>query len=368
MQLEFNDGAIEWPEAAFAKGYTHTAPEDRAAWLDLRKQDVTASAAGALVGVHDWMTALKLWSLKSGATEEDPEESPAMQRGRLLEPVALQLLREQRPAWTVYGGRNHYWRDPARRIGCTPDVYGYDDTGRPIIIQTKSVEPSMFVKKWQGGDRHADVEPPLWIAIQAIIEAEHTGAERAFVAPLLVSWGVELPIIEIPLHQKALARIREEVAKFWHMVEMKLAPSPDYGKDGEIISKLYPIGEGLVLDLTDDNMLPDLVAKDEMYAADAKVANAKREEARNEIRHKLGLKAKELVGQGKPGEQTTAIYNGGVITAKNVFRRSYTTKDTTFVDMRCKPGRDASETQKSAAVKPKRGVDTSAGADDPEVF
>lgn len=357
MQIEFPSGAkMPWPNLSQERGYTITTDPTREDWLKARANDVTASAAGALVGVHDYQTALGLWSLKSGKTSEDPEESGPMRRGRLLEPVALQMLREDRPAWQCFGGVNHYWRDPSRRIGATPDCYVIDEQGRFCVVQFKTVEPSIFVRKWQGGDRYGVIEPPLWIVIQAILEAELTGAEKAYVAALVIGFGIELHIIEVPMHHGILEKIRGEVAAFWQLIERNEMPPPNYGKDADLIAKLFPIREGLVLDLKDDNELPALAIEDEEQAAIAKAAETRRKEIKAEVRHKLGIEAGKLVGDGKPGEATIAMYQGGIITAKNIFRKSYTTSDTTYLDVRFKEGRDLSDATKAKATKPKRGA------------
>src|SRR5262245_7287249 len=74
---------------------------DREAWLKLRGKDVTASVAGALLGVHEFTTPYGLWALKSGKIAEDPEETGPMRRGRLLEPVAIELIQEEHPDWAL---------------------------------------------------------------------------------------------------------------------------------------------------------------------------------------------------------------------------------------------------------------------------
>jgi hypothetical protein len=61
-----------------------------------------------------------LWALKSGRVAAGAEETAAMIRGRLLEPVALDLLREQRPGWEITQPSAYYRSMPpgsaARRM------------------------------------------------------------------------------------------------------------------------------------------------------------------------------------------------------------------------------------------------------------
>lgn len=69
-------------------------PRNDAAWHRLRAKDITASVAGALIGVHEFTTIYELWSLKTGREFQSTEETDAIRRGRLLEPVAVEFLRE----------------------------------------------------------------------------------------------------------------------------------------------------------------------------------------------------------------------------------------------------------------------------------
>jgi hypothetical protein len=70
---------------------------NEAQWLALRKEDVTASVAGALLGVHEYTTAYGLWAQKTGALldglvaatvsgDGDTYTVSDLERGRLLEP------------------------------------------------------------------------------------------------------------------------------------------------------------------------------------------------------------------------------------------------------------------------------------------
>ena len=94
--------------------------KSREEWLKWRKEDVTASAAAALLGLHPYTTLLQLYMDKTGIVPLEGD-SPAMRRGRLLEPLALELIREARPDWEVWKAED-YVRDPQHRLGATPDV------------------------------------------------------------------------------------------------------------------------------------------------------------------------------------------------------------------------------------------------------
>lgn len=298
---------------------------DRAAWLELRGVDVTASVIGALFREHDFMTAFRLYQLKTGIVIEDPEESAPMQRGRLLEPVAVQLLREMRPDWTVdhnSGPGSYYFRDPAARMGATPDILVLDPERGLGVVQTKSVEPSIFRRKWKVDDWH--VEPPLWIALQALVEMELTGARWAAVAPLVVSFGVDMPVIDIPATPGLMATVREKIAEFWQMVADGVEPTPEYGKDAAVIAALYGEDDGGTVDLSGWNEGPGLAAEDKTLAAEIKERTKRRGEIKAEFLHRIG-------------DAALATFNGSVLaTAKTTRRRAYEVAATSYRDLRIK--------------------------------
>lgn len=291
-------------------------------WLTLRDHDVTASVAAALMGIHPYATALSLWALKTGRVMEDPEETAPMRRGRLLEPVAVQLLREDYPDWTF---SDHpiglYYRDPAARIGATPDLFAKNEHGQWGIIQIKSVEPSIFRRDWKRED--GLIEPPLWIVVQAIIEAHLTGFAWAAVAPMIVGHGLELPLTPVPLHQGIIERVKADVAHFWRTVESGHVPDPNYGRDGSLIEKLYA-PDGSVIDLSADNEVPDLVARKEQLASSKTDIENQQKDIKARLLHKLGSAAAGRIADGR------------YVSAKRVDRKGYEVGPSSYVDLRIK--------------------------------
>lgn len=291
-------------------------------WHKLRSTDVTASAAGCLLGVHDYLTAYEMWALKSGRMAADPEETAPMKRGRLLEPVAVALLREERPDWQVTAS-HAYYRDTEARIGATPDAFAEapDHDGRGIV-QVKTVEHSIFRTKWRNPSSH-EVEVPLWIAAQAIIEAKLSGCSWAVVVPLVVGFGLGLYVIEIPVHDALYERIKSEVAAFWRMIEDGKSPPPDYGRDSDVLSAIYAEDDGTTIDLTSDNEMPALL--EERAAINKQTtANRKRgDEIRATLLHKIG-------------DASTALVAGGMVTAKTVHRSGYEVGPSSYRDFRFK--------------------------------
>lgn len=298
---------------------------DREQWLSLRHADVTASVAGALLGVHAYTTAYGLFLLKSGQITEDPEETPAMRRGRLLEPVAAQILREEHPDWDIQHPAGFYYRDPATRIGATPDIFAVNERGEPGVVQVKSVEPGVFRREWKQDD--GTVEPPLWIVVQAIIEASLTKATWAAVAPMVVGFGLEMPLIPIPVHVGIMKRIEAEVAGFWQRIAEGRNYDPDYARDGALIAKLYPQDNGAEIDLSGDNEMPGFVDALINARTEKKMCEDDEKQAKAAIAAKMGEASIALLADGRR------------ISNKNQTRSGYFVSDSSFRVIRVLKGR-----------------------------
>lgn len=254
-------------------------PKDRRAWLALRGKDITASVVGALFGCHDYVSELELWAMKTGRLPRQEEETPAMRRGRLLEPVAVQMLREDQPDWQIEYSSDlqTYYRDPAHRLGATPDVIVTCPRRGRGIVQIKSVDSLVFRRKWHPEGMDGATEPPFWIVLQSVLEAHLTGARWAAVAPLVIGHGLELPLIDVPLDHmpEVIEAMQQRTAAFWQLVEEDREPQHDYERDASVIEALYAHGDAREeVDLTGNEDIDRLVdaaneARDSMLAAEA---------------------------------------------------------------------------------------------------
>lgn len=306
---------------------------DRQSWLQWRKQDVTASVGAALFGddVHPYMTPYQLFALKAGLIEEDPQETPAMKRGRLLEPVGLQLMREERPDWKIWDA-GEYLRDTEFRVGASPDWYAecFDRVGRGIV-QFKSVGRFAFDKGWIVDHQ---LRLPLWIAVQASIEAALTGAAWAVVAAMVLGdGGLDLHVIDVPLrsNEKLMEHMRAAATDFWKRVAEKRPYPPNYGRDAALVADLYMSGrdESAIKAFTDQELkdvLP-IVAKRAEYKAIESSGNAAEKD-----RKKLDAELIHLLGNSAAGR----LPNGTIVQAKVVQRKGFTTDATQYVQLSIK--------------------------------
>jgi YqaJ-like viral recombinase domain len=288
---------------------TVTPITDADQWHRLRAPNVGCSEVGALFGVHDYLTGYGLAARKLGRLP-DTIDSAVLQRGRLLEPVARQLLAEQRQDWDQVAAGSYYC-DSAARFGATPDLFVKTDRGIGVV-QIKTVEPSVFARKWHGGEA-GGIEPPLWIALQAMGEQHLTGANFAVIAALVVGYGLSLEIIEVPYLAPVIEQARARVKAFWELVDRGELPEPDYGKDRDNLARVLRQDDGTEIDLTADNELPAIAA--ELIAAQhAKhLAEASIDRCQARILNKVGTAQRALIA------------HGGVINAKTVHLKERTT-------------------------------------------
>ena len=149
---------------------------------------------------HPWLTLTHLWALKAGKIDPEPE-TPAMRRGKLLESVALDMLKAERPDWLVTpnpmpGG--DLWIDDETQICATPDAMATrPDRPGPGIIQIKSVDSFAFKRSWL--DDLGGVEAPLHVLIQTATEMHMVGAQWGAIVALTIGSGIDLHILDMPV-------------------------------------------------------------------------------------------------------------------------------------------------------------------------
>lgn len=266
-------------------------PADRQAWLAARQHDVTASVAAAVLGAHPYTTPYQLWAEKTGRLSPDDEETEAMERGNLMEPVVVAMIRKRFPEWVVtYENDRAYFRDTDRGIGATPDAFIVrGDRAGTGNCQIKSASSDAFKQFWLDPDT-GEVVPPTWIAVQAITEAQLTGCAWACVALVVITWRgtFQLHIIDIPIHLKLWNRLVAKVGEFWAMVASGQEPDPDWQRDGDVVMDVYRDSVPERRDLSGDRELDTLIHQFDRARVDAAGAKAVVDQLRPIIIHALG--------------------------------------------------------------------------------
>ena len=269
-------------------------------WHAARQADITASVVGALAGTHPYVSSFQLYCLKSGLVKPADIDNGALKRGRLLEPVIFEMLRQERPEWEVrYPLDLTYYRDPDARLGATPDAFASrPDIFGPGVIQGKTVHDREFRQNWVD-PISKEIVLPLWIAIQTIVEADLTGASWAAVAAMVVGRGIDLYVLDVEIHAGIVAGVRHLVEQFWRSVDERTPPAIDWQRDSSTVLDPNREASPNRKDLSDQLELDDVLAT---YQAD------QRQKAAVEIRLEIG-KAKILHALGKAEHGRTNTYD-----------------------------------------------------------
>lgn len=281
--------------------------ENREQWLALRKRDVTASVAAAVLGAHDYTSYYELWHLKAGTIDEDGEETPAMRRGSRLENFAITMLLEERPELIRVGGNDAYYRDPDTRLGATPDLCVDDPERGRGVIQIKSVHPFAFKKKWRDDDT-GEVSAPFWIELQAAVEARLTGAAWAEVVPMVIDAGIDFHAIPVDLTDDVWELLDDQIAEFWRTVAEGIPPDPDYRRDAELLAAEFRKVAPAVIDLTADNTITGQIDSYNALKKQARDAEAMAKDIMAEVHHKVIDAARRDLGRlPEPGEKPRVL-------------------------------------------------------------
>lgn len=284
----------------------------RAEWLAWRKDALTASDIGAVAGVDQYKTPLRVYAEKM--TDIDVAESPIMRRGRMFEHAAYGYLQEDHPDWE-WSRPNAFYMDVDLRLGCTPDAFADTDHGR-VNVQIKTVSAPTF-EGWDG-------RPPTGYLLQTACENMLTNADRGILAVMVVSaYNAEIHEFEVPRHKGAEKRICDLARQFWQNVKAGLVPRPVYTMDGEIIRAMHPPSDDVEtpLDLTTDNRLLEVLETREIIKEALKRGEADIAAYDAEIVHKLG-------------GATLAFANGWKITNKTTHRNEFTVPAKSFPVLR----------------------------------
>ncbi len=301
-----------------AAGHVERIPvKNRGDWLALRKQDVTASEVAALFGLNPYKTALQMYAEKTGASKGQGD-NPAMRRGRILEPGCIVALQELKPDWHIVKA-DEYLRDPALRIGATPDYYrtspDYVGPCAPIeIIECKTVAPEKWAE-WAS-------EVPLAYQLQVVTQCKLVGAARGWIALLVDNRAKDFELFEVPAHDGAWAKICEKVAAFWKLVGSGAMPAFDFARDGDAIKALLPpLISSPAIDLSGDNRLATLLPHLE-HLEEIGVSNKAEIDA---------IKAEVI---SKLDGHEAATLDGWKISNKTQTRKAHAVKESTFAVLR----------------------------------
>lgn len=227
----------------------------REAWLDARREDFTASDAGALFGVHKYRTLRQIAVEKAGAAKPE-RQSLVFRRGHILEPAIAAAMAYDHGLVCESSKRYLRARDPANRhvrIGATKDyhltVLAEDlervlgdrfppswrrflgDMPMAMSVEMKSVDFGVFAEEWSDG-------PPHYHLAQASTQALVAGDDGALIVALVIGKSLDLHIYPVERMPAFEAAVVTRVADFWRRLEEN-GPQPVDPRDPA--SSVWPI-------------------------------------------------------------------------------------------------------------------------------
>lgn len=278
-------------------------------WLRRRQGMLTASRISALFDEHPYMTRDGLVAALKGIDQGD---SPAMRRGRIIEPAIIEAMREEHPDWAIHRANTFHWL-PEYRIGATPDAWASID-GVPGIIQCKSVAPEIW-EKWRG-------RPPLGYSLQTLTELLCTGRSLGVLAVMVMDRALTLHEFSVPRHAAAEQKLLDAAFAWWEAWDRGEVGAT--APDAELAEML---DDGSTIDLSDNNYLCEAVPERQQLRAAISASEKRVAEIDDSIKTAMG-------------QASIAYLPGWTLTFKAQTRREVLIPAKTFRTLRVAPMKD----------------------------
>lgn len=254
--------------------------KDDAHWHSLRAQHIGSSECAALFGEHAQLTPFELWNIKAGRLPApDMSDNERVMWGTILEPAIAEGVR-RKTGWTIKKVRRYYSRLPELGWGASLDFEILNHDKGPGILEIKTAD-WLVAKQWENG------EPPIGYEVQVQHGLGACGRGWGCIGVLI--GGNELRMFTYDKRPKTLAIIEAKVSAFWQSIRDGIEPKPDFGKDAASVASLYrATSPGTVIDLTDSNRFPALIAEYQEAAAAKRSGEKAADAAKAEIMMMVG--------------------------------------------------------------------------------
>jgi hypothetical protein len=226
-------------------------------------------------------------------------------------------------------------------MSCTPDAFIIDPKrpGQAGALQIKSVAEQVFNSTWKRED--GAIEPPVAVAVQAIVDATLSSCDFAYAGAIVVGWSTAFYLVEIPLHARLMVKARELVADFWRRIVDDDPYPPNFARDGAAIAGMYADDDGGEIDLSTNNRIVELIANREalkLRESDGAAAAKDRKPIDVEIIATLGNAARGRLADGR------------VVEAKTVRRGAYSVDATSYRTVKVKEETNGKSGKKRSAT------------------
>lgn len=241
-----------------------------AEWLSWRDGIMTASRVPALFDEHPYMTRDGLVDELRGQSQGS---TPAMRRGRILEPAVAAAIAEEKPRWRLRKATTFHLL-PDHRLGGTPDYFADTESGL-LNIQCKTVNPDTW-EKWHG-------RPPLGYVIQTACENLLVDASAGKLAVMVTSPSYPLHLFDVPRHPEAETSILDAAAEFWRAWDCGDIASP---APANRIAEM--LDDGSYRDLSGDNAIRGLLEERRALKEQSSACDSRLKVLDYEIKNRVG--------------------------------------------------------------------------------
>lgn len=201
--------------------------------LEMRRTGIGASEIGAVARLSHWSSPLEIWRRKVHG--ETVEETPAMRRGRLLEPAVAQWYAEETGAQLRKSGTRRHPNAP--HVLATPDRIATLQ-GEPRVLEIKT---TTWAKPEEWGPSGTDEVPASYLlqVAQTMAVADINKADLA----VLISGG-DFRLYHFERTQELEERILELSEKFWVDHVLARVPPAVVAQDNEWLKQRFPSDSG----------------------------------------------------------------------------------------------------------------------------
>jgi putative phage-type endonuclease len=185
-----------------------------------RRTFLGGSDMAAILGLSPWKTPYQLWLEKTSEAPPEDNDSGVKRRGRRLEPVIVDWMREDY-GLKIIAHNERYVDQELPFLSCEVD-FEHDEMENGVVItenaEVKTVHPS-HAKDW--GDEWSD-EIPLYYTAQAAFGQMITGRESTLFAVLI--GADDLRAYRVKRDDELISTLREKAIRFWALVEKRTPP------------------------------------------------------------------------------------------------------------------------------------------------
>jgi putative phage-type endonuclease len=256
-----------------------------AEWLAARLKYITSTDIAGLFGLSRYKSGWQTWHEKKDGYLEKIENNRMKWGKRLQDAIAFGVAEDM--GWTIprkEGFNNCLFVRPSGELASSIDHPAIDKDGRQILIECKVVSQRYFDIAFD--EETGEVPPDYEFQLQA--EMLCTGIDRSVLACLVD--GDQPKMFYRDIDHEAGAAIEKRVSAFWTSLRENKEPKPDYAAtpDQEAIDALAKVMKcDSVLDMTGNNLMPELCAKLMNAQGELKLSETLVDSLKAQIKHAI---------------------------------------------------------------------------------